>query len=81
MDPFSQGAMRTVTALQSNQLRNVQQVQATGGAFEDRLRKVQQVHATAGAFAAVLEDGSVVTWGGQGFGRESSAVEHEFAYI
>ena len=32
-------------------------------AVGDQLRGVQQIQATSGAFAAILEDGSVVTWG------------------
>ena len=32
-------------------------------AVQDQLRNVQRVHATYLAFAAVLADGSVVTWG------------------
>ena len=32
-------------------------------AVRDQLRNVRQVHATGGAFAAILADGSVVTWG------------------
>ena len=32
-------------------------------AVQDRLRGVQQIQATDGASAAILEDGSVVTWG------------------
>ena len=32
-------------------------------AVQDQLRNVQQVHGTGGAFAAILADGSVVTWG------------------
>ena len=32
-------------------------------AVQDQLKGVQQIQATNGAFAAILEDGSVVTWG------------------
>ena len=39
-----------------DQLKNVQQIQATGG----------------GAFAAILEDGSVVAWGHKAYGGDSS---------
>ena len=35
---------------------------------------MQQIQATIGAFAAILEDGSVVTWGRVGMGGDSSAV-------
>jgi len=40
---------------------------AIGGdssAVQDQLRNVQQVQATSAAFAAILQDGSVVAWGG-----------------
>lgn len=40
--------------------------QRSGGdssAIQDQLRNVQQLQATLGAFAAILADGSVVTWG------------------
>ena len=43
--------------------------------FEISSRVVQQIQATVmGAFAAILEDGSVVTWGEPRFGGDSSAV-------
>ena len=32
-------------------------------AVQDQLKNVQQVHATKAAFAAILADGTVVTWG------------------
>ena len=32
-------------------------------AVQGQLKGVQQIHATDGAFAAILADGSVVTWG------------------
>ena len=32
-------------------------------AVRDQLKGVQHIQATNGAFAAILEDGSVVTWG------------------
>eukprot|EP00438_Fugacium_kawagutii_P013438 Skav230509 [mRNA] locus=scaffold2083:247920:257401:+ [translate_table: standard] len=38
----------------------------------DQLRNVQQIHARAKAFAAVLADGSVVTWGHRHWGGDSS---------
>ena len=73
-----------------DQLKGVQQIQATGGpllpfwkmdpslhgvsadfggdssAVQDQLKGVQQIQATSYAFAAILEDGSVVTWGDAG---------------
>ena len=42
-------------------------IQIDGGdssAVQDQLGNVQQVHATSCAFAAILADGSVLTWGG-----------------
>jgi hypothetical protein len=36
---------------------------------------VKQIQATVFAFAAIVEDGSVVSWGHQGFGGNSSAVQ------
>ena len=44
-----------------DQLRGVQQIQATG----------------FGAFAAILADGSVVTWGDEDFGGDSSSVRDQ----
>ena len=38
---------------------------------------VQQIQATSQAFAAILEDGSVVTWGPADFGGDSSAVRDQ----
>ena len=43
-------------------------------AVRDQLKGVQQIQATGGAFAAILEDGSVVTWGDEDSGGDSSAV-------
>ena len=36
---------------------------------------MQQIQASTGAFAAILGDGSVVTWGGAAYGGDSSAVQ------
>ena len=38
-------------------------------------KKVQQIAATLSAFAAVLADGSVVTWGDPEFGGDSMEVQ------
>ena len=46
-------------------------------AVQDQLKGVQQIQATHGAFAAILEDGSVVTWGDANFGGDSSAVRDQ----
>ena len=43
-------------------------------AVRGQLRGVQQIQATNAAFAAILEDGSVVTWGDADGGGDSSAV-------
>ena len=43
--------------------------------MQNQLNNVQQVQATASAFAAVLVDGSVVTWGNAEVGADSSAVQ------
>ena len=52
---------------------------ARGGdssAVQDQLKGVQQIQASGfGAFAAILEDGSAVTWGDSRRGGDSSAVQ------
>ena len=48
---------------------------------QDELKGVQQIHATWSAFAAILADGSVVTWGRADYGGDSSAVEHELRFV
>ena len=40
------------------------------------LRQIQ-IQASEGAFAAILTDGSVVTWGNEDFGGDSRAVQHQ----
>ena len=45
----------------------------------DQLKGVQQIEATHYAFAAILEDGSVVTWGHAQHGGDSSAVRDHAA--
>ena len=55
-------------------------MQTCGGdssAVQDQLKGVQQIQATDGAFAAILEDGSVVTWGDADCGGDSSAVQDQ----
>jgi alpha-tubulin suppressor-like RCC1 family protein len=44
---------------------------------QDKLKKVQQIRATHHAFAAILADGSVVTWGNGFCGGDSSQVQQE----
>ena len=46
-------------------------------AIQDQLRGVQQIQATEDAFAAILEDGSVMTWGAAYSGGDSSAVRDQ----
>ena len=46
-------------------------------AVQDQLRNVQQVQGTGLAFAAILADGSVVTWGDPHDGGDSSAVQDQ----
>ena len=73
--------MRSVIALE--------RVQATYGsdssAVEDQLRNVKQIEATDGAFAAILADGSVVTWGptrgDSDFGGDSSEVKDQLQNV
>ena len=55
----------------------MQSVAATVLQFRDQLRGVQQIQATSGAFAAILEDGSVVTWGDADCGGDSSPVRDQ----
>ena len=49
----------------------------TARQFEISSRGVEQIQATDGAFAAILADGSVVTWGHEDFGGDSSAVQDQ----
>ena len=46
-------------------------------AVRDQLKGVQQIQATSRGFAAILEDGSVVTWGHADYGGDSSAVRDQ----
>ena len=46
-----------------------------------QLKNVQHIQATGGAFAAILSDGSVVTWGDAAFGGDSSAVRHQLKQV
>ena len=55
------------------QLKNVQQIQATKG------DPTSLGGIVAGAFAAVLGDGSVVTWGDADAGADSAAVQAQLA--
>ena len=42
---------------------------------------MQQVQATGGAFAAVLTDGTVVTWGPAAYGGDSRAVQDQLKNV
>ena len=50
-------------------------------AVRDQLKTVRQVQATRAAFAAILEDGSVVTWGNPRWGGDSSAVQDQLKSV
>ena len=49
--------------------------------MQDQLTNVQQIQASDGAFAAILGNGSVVTWGHANFGGDSSAVQHKLTNV
>ena len=48
---------------------------------QDQLKNVQQIQASNQAFAAILGDGSVVTWGSVYFGGGSSAVQAQLKNV
>ena len=51
-------------------------------AVHTQLKNVHQIQGTRyGAFAAILDDGSVVTWGNAEFGADSSAVETQLKNV
>ena len=50
---------------------------SSSSAVRDLLKGVQQIQAGSSAFAAILEDGSVVTWGHRLRGGDSSAVRDQ----
>ena len=49
--------------------------------MQDQLKNVQQIQASSHAFAAVLGDGSVVTWGKSDSGGDSSAVQDQLKNV
>eukprot|EP00439_Symbiodinium_sp_Y106_P037613 s2614_g4.t1 len=49
--------------------------------FEAQLKNVHQIQATRDAFAAILVDGSVVTWGHASSGGDSSAVRAQLKSV
>ena len=48
---------------------------------QDRLVGVQEIQATQEAFAAILADGSVVTWGSPDYGGDCSAVQDQLRNV
>ena len=50
-------------------------------AVQDQLRHVQQIQASASAFAAILGDGSVVTWGCATYGGDCRAVQPQLQTV
>ena len=49
--------------------------------MRDRLKNVQQIQETTPASAAILSDGSVVTWGNAGAGGDSIAVRDQLRNV
>ena len=49
--------------------------------MRDQLTNVQQIQATHRAFAAILGGGSVVTWGTDSYGGDSSAVQDQLKNV
>ena len=49
--------------------------------MQDELKNVQQIQATRCSFAAILGDGSAVTWGNAGGRGNSSAVQHQLKNV
>ena len=49
--------------------------------MQNRLRNVQQIQANMHAFAAILADGSVVTWGHADYGGDSDAVQGQLKNV
>ena len=49
--------------------------------MQDRLTSVRQIQASDEAFAAVLIDGSVITWGDKHYGGDSSSVQDQLKNV
>ena len=49
--------------------------------MQDQLKNVEQIQASENAFAAILGDGSVVTWGDPRRGGDSSAVQDQLKNV
>lgn len=47
----------------------------------DQFRHLQHIQETENAFAAILEDGSVVTWGDPTRGGDSGFVQDQFPHV
>ena len=45
-----------------------------------QLKDVQQIQASESAFAAILADGSVVTWGNAELGGDSTSVQDQLRH-
>ena len=50
-------------------------------AVQGQLKHVQQIQSSGAAFAAILGDGSVVTWGDDRFGANSCAVQDQLMTV
>ena len=50
-------------------------------AVQDQLRNVQKIQANRSAFAAILDDGSVVSWGTACMGGNSTAVQQQLKKV
>ena len=48
---------------------------------QDQLKNVQQICGAGEAFAAILADGSVVTWGEPNYGGDSSRVQNQLRNV
>ena len=49
--------------------------------MQDQLTHVQEIQASSSAFAAILGDGSIVTWGVAELGGDSTSVQDELRNI
>ena len=49
--------------------------------MQHKLKHVQKLKATLRAFAAILSDGSVVTWGSARHGGDSSTVQEQLTSV
>ena len=49
--------------------------------MQDKLKNVQHIQATLSAFAAILTDGSVISWGDPMRGGDSSGVQDQLVNV